>query len=781
MSYHPTVRAAALSLSFVLATTALQAQRPATATRTLTGSVRSLDTGEGIAAARITATGTSLGTTTDEHGHFALGGLPARRQPIRISAIGYHPITDTIDLQTTDREVIVRLRAVVVELAGLETTARARTTPAQASTLIGADELAQRRGQTLARSLEQVPGVAVIQYGPSIAKPVVRGLHSARIRIMNGTVPQEGQQWGAEHAPEIDGFAANEIEVIRGAAGILYGSAAMGGVVRVVPRPLPIGHGVAGELQVNGFSNNRQGAASLRLEGGGVDLPLLADLSWRAQATLRGAGDARTPAYYLPNTGFTEADWHVAAGIHRGWGRAGLAFSHFGTTLGQYTGAHIGTVDDLERAMADPIVAETFSRTITRPSQEISHNLLTATGTVRLGTATSLDLTYGYQYNNRNEYDSRGFAAATPRPAFGLRLITHSVEAKLHHRLSDQVRGTVGLVGLRQGNLSRGRSFLIPQYRLYSTGIFALEQYTTGALTVSAGLRHDTRWQHAFQYGAPVIISPDDIRSWAGLSGSLGASLDLGGGWSIASSVSRMWRPANINERFSRGVHHGTAQYEIGDTALDREQTLAVDLTLRHVDDRMRLELTAYRNAIDDFIYLRPRDPVQTVRGAYPAYQYMATDARMLGGEASIQYEPTDQLMLHASGTLVRGTDRSDETPLYDMPADRLRALVRWHGEGGDRMAGPYIELGTTLVRHQARVPPSLVHPLPGDGYALLSLGIGAARVQLLGHGVELGLDVRNLLDTTHRDYLSRYRLFVDDPGRDIVLRMRTTFGTLPI
>ncbi|MCB9505979.1 MAG: TonB-dependent receptor [Gemmatimonadales bacterium] len=780
MSFRPAcVAGLALWLAWV---PALQAQQqPTPQWRTLRGTVEAIGGPDGVAGA-VVRVGARASVTTDEHGHFAVTRLPAGRHEVIVTAIGFAPVTDTVDLRASDREIVVRMRPVVVELQELQATAEAAPPPAgQTSTVLDADELARRRGQTIGEALEDLPGIAVIQYGPSIAKPVVRGLHSQRIQVMNGQVPQEGQQWGAEHAPEIDGFAANEVEVIRGAAGVLYGSSAIGGVVRVVPRPLPTTHGVSGELQVNAFSNNRQGATSLRLEGAGVSVPLLSDLSFRVQGTLRNAGDARTPGYYLPNTGFTETDWNAAVGLHRPWGTSQVSFSHFGTTLGMYAGAHIGTVEDLERAMADPIVADAFAREITRPEQRVSHSLFTVQNQVILGPATSLDVTYGYQYNNRNEFDSRGFAATSPRPAFALRLITHSLEAKLHHAPLRDVTGTIGVIGLRQGNLSPGRSFLIPQYRMYNGAVYALEQWQPGRLSLSAGLRYDTRWQRAYQYGAPVIISPEDTRTWGGLSGSLGATWQWDDHWSIGGSLGRMWRPANVNERFSQGVHHGSAQYEIGDSALDRERTLALDATLRHVSDRVRLEATIYRNTIDGFIYLRPRAPVQTVRGAYPAFQYTAANALMTGGEVSAQWNASSHLILYASGTLVRGTDRGDDTPLFDMPADRMVATVRVHGAGTGRIAAPYLELGTTLVRQQDRVPPATVYTLPTDGYALLNLEVGAGALRLLGHDVEVGLTARNLLDTAYRDYLSRYRLFVDDPGRDLVLRLRTTFGHAPL
>ncbi|MFM9075334.1 MAG: TonB-dependent receptor, partial [Bacteroidota bacterium] len=69
--------------------------------------------------------------------------------------------------------------------------------------------------------------------------PVIHGVHSQRILILNHGVRQEGQQWGAEHAPEIDPLIASDIQVIKDASAIRYGVDAIGGVVVVNPPALP--------------------------------------------------------------------------------------------------------------------------------------------------------------------------------------------------------------------------------------------------------------------------------------------------------------------------------------------------------------------------------------------------------------------------------------------------------------------------------------------------------------------------------------------------------------
>lgn len=750
-------------------------------TARLAGIVADSADGRPLAGAVLTLSRRGLSVIADQDGRYQFVGLPRDTSTLSVRCIGYGPRTLSVDLRGGDVRLDVRLAAAAIELPTLTVTTGAAATDAlheeRATSVMSAADVRRERGQTVGETMKELPGVAIIQYGPGIAKPVVRGIHSQRLRVMNGDVPQEGQQWGAEHAPEIDAFAANVIQVIRGSGFVLYGADAIGGVVRVLPRPLPAHGGVGAELTANLFSNNRQGAASLLFEGANVSLPLIGRVGWRAQGSLRRAGDARTPDYYLLNTGFEERNLNLAVGVTRPWGSSQLSYSRFATTLGMYLGAHVATVSDLERAMRDPLRMPDFSYTIARPNQKIAHDLLAWRADVLLSRFARLDISYGFQLNDRKEFDGIGFASGSTQPAFGLELYTHNVDIRLHHAPLGPLLGTFGVSGLRQGNLSPGRSFLIPQYRLYSGGVYGLEQATFRRWTLSAGLRYDYRWQHAYQFGDPVVLSPDDRRSWDGLSGGLGATFEFVRGWSLASTIGRAWRAPNVAERFSAGVHHGTAQYELGDSSISVERSWNVDATLRHVGRIVRLELSAYHNHIDGYIYLQPFGDVSTVRGAYPGYKYSQTDALIEGLEVGGEVSPTGWWSLLLSGTVVRGRDRVTGQPLFDMPSDRAVATLRVNGSSGRRVAGPYIELGSTLVRRQDHVPLNTVYRLPTAGYVIFGLEAGAASIDVLGRPFQVSVAARNLLNTRYRDYLTRYRLFVDDPARDVVVRIAVPFG----
>ena len=336
-------------LATLLSVTALPAQIPEGENRVLTGTVVDAG-GRALEGAAIRWEG--MGTATDGAGHFRLEHLPSREIQVTIGLLGYGTEQRTVDLTSGDAVLTVVLQQETVAVAGVEVTAEAiqlqealRDTRSVAR--MTSREISRERGQTLGATLQDLPGVSVIQYGPSIAKPVVRGLHSHRVIMMNGGVRQEGQQWGSEHAPEVDVFAPDEIRVVKGPGSVLYGSDALGGVVRLEPRPLPVVGGLSGELVGNAFANNRQGAGSLLLEHASLPIPLLGPTGGSLRVSARRAGDASTPSYTLRNTGFSEMNVGGALGVARPWGTSELRLSRFSTEFGApSTGAMWEIIDD---------------------------------------------------------------------------------------------------------------------------------------------------------------------------------------------------------------------------------------------------------------------------------------------------------------------------------------------------------------------------------------------------------------------------------------------------
>jgi len=61
------------------------------------------------------------------------------------------------------------------------------------------------------------------------------------------------------------------------------------------------------------------------------------------------------------------------------------------------------------------------------------------------------------------------------------------------------------------------------------------------------------------------------------------------------------------------------------------------------------------------------------------------------------------------------------------------------------------------------------------DSYTLVGLDAGIAR-RIGAHPVRLDVRVRNLADTRYKSFLSRYKGFALDPGRNILVRLSAEF-----
>ncbi len=726
----------------------------------------------------LSAPGLTRRARTDDAGHFDLHELPATVVELAVRAVGYAPLRRAIDLTRGDVRLTITMSRTTVRLTAVAVTGDtiADAVSAVASTtVIDADQLARQRGQTLGETIKSVPGVALIQFGPSIAKPVIRGLNSQRILVMNSGLKQEDQQWGTEHAPNIDSFDADVVTVIRGAATVLYGQDAIGGVVRVDRAAVPTSGDMHGDVQLNGFSNNRQGALAVGIAGGNLQLPAIGRTGYRVRLSSRVAGNGTAPDYALSNTGFRELNGSLALGTTRHWGTTDLLVSRFATELGVLQQAHAGSFEDLQRAMMTAPRDSAFRYTIGRPNQRVAHTTARLRSVLELPHGSHLELVYGLQFNHRREYDNHGALRFRDVPAFNLKLFTNSLDARWRHPSFKGLTGTIGTSLIYQGNQTLGKGFLIPGYDLGQGALYAQEELTVGRVLLSAGLRGDLISQTTLPYADQGIRSPAGTRRWSGGSGSLGASLWLPAQWQATVRVARAWRPPTVNERYAQGVHHGSAQYELGDATLNAEQSTGVEASMRHSGDRVAFEAAVYDNRIDGFIFQRPREPVFTLRGTFPAFAWSQTDARLRGGEASLSWTPQHWLQLTGTASRVRGTSRADGAPLFDMPADRMLLQGRVLGSG--RRVGRWqLGSGATLVRRQDGVPNGTIYTLPTRGYALMQADASLAESRLFGRPVDLSLSITNLLDRRYRDYLSRYRLFVDDAGRDVAMRLRFPF-----
>jgi len=756
----------------------------AAAQAVLTGTVTDASTGAPLPGATVTVG--ARGAATGADGRFRLPALPRDTATAVVRFLGYATQRAAVDLRAGDARLDVRLAPDAARLGEVRVEASAAQEAlgrdVRPVRVLGADNLDALRGRTLGDIAATVNGVTVLSSGPTVAKPVVRGLHSDRVLILDNGVRQEGQQWGGEHAPEIDPFGAERVEVVLGAAGVEYGAGAIGGVVRLTDAPLPETPGVAGRLALSAFSNSGGGAAGLLLE----DAPRRG-LAWRFSGSTRRAGDARTPDYVMRNSAFAEASGHLTLGLRRGPVDLEAHLRRFATELGIYVGSHFGNARNLAEIIArggpDPSWDYGFSYAIDAPKQVVVHDVGSLHAHVDVP-GGEVEAAYAAQHNRRQEFDSHrpysdSLAAPGSRPSFDLALWTHTLDVSFTPRASDRLSGRVGVSATAQLNRNGASGYLVPNYAAYVGGAFVHGALAlTPALSLDAGARVDARWMEAFPIDRATRDPARTTRTYGGASAAVGALWTFAPAWSVAANAGTAWRPPNVSELFAFGVHHGTAEFQIGDPDVGTERSFDLSATLRHESRAVSAEASAYVNTIAGYVYgLEQPEPTVTIRGTFPTVRTVQADARLAGVDAQAEWRATPWLDLGARASVLRAENRALGGPLYGMPSDRASARVRVHGARLAGLGEPFVEAEVQHVARQTRVEPGafLAAPYP-PAYTLVGLRAGAD-VRAAGQPLRVHLRVENLLDVRYRDALSRFRYFIDEPGRNVSVSVALPLG----
>jgi iron complex outermembrane recepter protein len=631
-------------------------------------------------------------------------------------------------------------------------------------------------GKTLGELVKQLPGVNTLNTGSNISKPIIHGMHSNRVLIMNNGIRQEGQQWGSEHAPEIDPFLYSEVSLIKGANAVRYGSDAIAGVILLEPTRLIYKPGLRGQIQTTLFTNGRQGSISSILEGG---FKKFSNFSWRAQGTFKQGGTLQTPNYYLKNTSIKEYNFSLNAKYEvKKWG-AEVFYSQFNTDLGIFSGSHIGNLTDLNNAFnaSQPLELGFFSYTLDKPRQQINHDLFKTVLNFNLNSKNRLVFQYGRQQNLRKEYDRHtpynDSIAALGLPAFQLTLITHSGDLKWEHQLLKKIKGEAGVSYQNQGNSYQGR-FFVPNFRKNAVGIYLLEVLKLKSYEIEAGLRFDRTDLSVFIYESKIL--KNNKHQFQQFSGTTGISKTIGHHWILKFNMGTAWRPPSINELYSNGLHHGAAAIEIGDRSIKKEVAYNFQTGINYKTKRWSVQADVYHNQINGFVYLKPSlPPVLTIKGAFPVFRYEQIDARFSGVDLTLNFKFLKYFNGFVKGSIVRAYNQSNHSFLVGIPADKLEPGVAYSRQFRNNNV-INVQFSAPMVRTQDRVESNSDYVSPPTGYVLVN-GQVTYSFRVKNQKVDLSLEVSNLTNQVYRDYLNRFRYFADEVGRNIGFKLKIPFN----
>lgn len=721
---------------------------------------------------------------SDAKGRVNIPNLAKGKYPIKVNYLGFLDYEAIVAIPAVNPYKVV-MQEEVNQLAGTTLIGHVAK-PVTASVAIDKPKLQEKSGEELAKVLTTVAGVSMIQTGATIAKPVIHGLHSNRILILNNEVRQEGQQWGADHAPEIDPAVADKITVIKGADAVRYGSDALGGVVVIAPNQLPYGDGLHGQLSPSFASNGRKSATTLKLESG---LPRLLHWAWRVQGTLKRSGDIHTADYMLNNTAAAEANFSAAIGMRQEAGSAELFYSRYENESGVFYGSHIGNLDDLlaRFEIGRPLTTYPFSYSIEAPKQKVIHHLLKAKAYYFLPFGGKLTAQYAFQKDIRQEFSVRRLDR-TRIPALNMWLTTHLAEVFWENMDTQYWKTLVGGSFSLQDNYNQpgtGVVPVIPNFASVGYGAFAIEKYHKDNWNAEAGLRYDYKYLSADGY---------DMYSqrYGGEHDFHNITYSLGGAWqatphtALSSNIGVAWRAPQVNELYSSGLHHGAGTYNLGEASLSPETGAKwiTSLSYTHPERGIYLTADAYVQLIKNYIYDYPTGETRTLfSGVYPIFQYTQADALFRGVDIDaslrlVQWGAFAQRLSYGlRGSVVFANELKTDRYFPFIPAPRLSQSLEWKAQPKGLFQTLEASIGYTFVAKQTRFEPSqeLVATTP-DAYHLFEAAIGGTIAIGEQQTLSVRLSCENLFNQLYKEYTNRFRYYAHDLGRNVYLRLNYNF-----
>jgi iron complex outermembrane recepter protein len=608
----------------------------------------------------------------------------------------------------------------VTESITVSPTARDTFESYQPTTVLGAEELQQRLGATLGATLGSEPGVNIRSFGPGNARPVIRGLDGDRVLVLeNGVRTGDLSFQSGDHGVTLDPSTANQIEVVRGPATLLYGANAIGGVVNVVSDEIPrkpIG-GLHGYLNGQAGTGNGEGGGSANVVYGQNGF------AFRAQGTARRTGDYETPEGTVPNSQSDMVSGGTSIGYADDKGFLGAAYNYNRTRYGI------------------PFVEE---GNITLNPRRHRVDLR---GERRFDGSFVEGIKFEGGYRNYKHTEFEGDEVGTQ---FFNKL--WDGQFALNHRPVAGLKGTIGVEGTNRDYESIGQEALAPPTSQRSFSAYLYEEAPFHHLTLQFGARVD---HTNFNTDPAAVPDREGIvdRKFTNVSGSVGLLGYLREDVTLALSLARAARNPSLEELYNVGAHPGNNAFEIGDPALDTEVGYGADLSLRWRRPRFTGEITVFRNDVDGYIF-----PFQTgeIEDQLPVIRFASTDARLQGFEAHADVALTNALWLELGGDGVRGELRDSDDALPRMPPYRIWAGLRYENKGF------HLEGEVRAAARQDRV---YGEEQPTAGYAVVNLhGSYTLTTGATAHTLTVRLDNAN--DRLYRNHLSYLKELAPEMGR---------------
>ncbi len=702
------------------------------------GSVTSKE-GKKAASAEVTLVELKRTTKAGPDGTFRFDDVPAGRYIIEVvsplygTTLGQVEVANDaessvalhIDLTVHHQDVVVSAGASPQSVADI----------AQSVTVLDDRELASKVAPTLGETLAEEPGVSESSYAPGASRPIIRGLGGDRIRILqDGIGVGDASNVSPDHAVSYDPSAAERVEVVRGAATLLYGSNAIGGVVNVLDGRIPdhrTGHAFEGDVTLRHGSSSDLRNGAVNVGGNSGMLGWHIDYAKTQTDDYEAGGDFGVKA----NSDVDTRNMSAGASWIGDTAYVGAAFNQFETNYGS-------------------AVEETVRIDMNQKRWDVRGGINAPFGPFR-----SLKARLG-----GTKYEHGELEGGT----LGTSFFNDSVEGRveLAHRQAGAWSGSFGVQGWTRDFEAIGDERFIEPVKTKAGALFAYEEVGTGAVKAQLGIRYETQAHDS----TDATRQDRDFNAPSASAGLLWTSPRAG--YAMGGTLSYSSRIPTTEELYANGPHMATLSFEVGDDTLDLEHGTGLEFVFRKLTGRIDGEVSVFYTRFDDYVF--ERDTGTTIEiepGEFlPVFQFSASAARFIGGEAHIDFgllhaEP-HHLDLEVRLDYVRAELTDLDQPVPFQPPLRAALGLKYQG----RSFWGSVE-GFRVNRQDRFAATDVATP----GYTWLNAVIGYRLVAgRLVH--DFILRGTNLTDKLAYNSISRFRFDVPLAGRDLGVTYRLAF-----
>ncbi|MET0936058.1 MAG: TonB-dependent receptor [Luteibacter sp.] len=623
-----------------------------------------------------------------------------------------------------------KLEAIVVNAVPLGQ--RADQIVAPVAVLAGS-ALDDARGVSLGETVSSIPGVQTSSLGTAVGRPVIRGLDGPRVAVLeNGLSSQDVSNVSQDHAVTLEPFLADQIEVLKGPATLLYGSGAIGGVVNVVDGRVPEkapDDGFAGRAEVRHDSVSDGRTGLFRMDAGDDRFAVHVD------GMHRDNGDYDIPGGTLANSAVKTTSGSVGASLLGSWGYLGLSVARF---------------MDLYGSPAEPGDAAEGEDPVHIKMAQTAYSL-------KGGLVQPIDGIARLEFNlGHGAYQHVEYEGTTPGTTFS----TNSNQGRLvvtHDTLAGW-NGAFGVQTQHRRFAAIGEETFVPPTTTSGIGVFLTEQRDFGPVKVELGARHDKQGVDP-DNGAKRNYDPDSF--------SAGIAWRLAEQWHVSLNLDHAERAPSEEELFANGPHEASNTFEIG-SDLGKEASNQAELGLHFHGDVVEGKVAVYYNRYKNFIYLADTGEIED---DLPVRVWSQNDATFRGAEAEATFHlsdgPSGHWDLRLFGDTVRATLSDGAGNVPRIPAGRVGSTLSWKSDG------LRASVGAVRYMKQDRIA---AFETDTAGYTLVNAHVAWSFVNDDRSQWEAFVDGNNLTNQTARPATSLFKDVAPMPGRNVSVGVRAYF-----